>query len=82
MVDRLTDTEIEEAFAQVHGSLRLTAARSKLKAVRRVVAAAERLTDACRSSEFANRRSPADRVTDLVAAVVALRAARKDDHHG
>lgn len=40
MGERLTDTELDEAFAQAHGSLRLTAALSELKEVRPVVAAA------------------------------------------
>lgn len=31
MGDRLTDAELEEAFAQAHGSLRLTAALSELR---------------------------------------------------
>jgi hypothetical protein len=38
---RLTDTELDEAFAQAHGSLRLTAALSELKEVRPLVAAAK-----------------------------------------
>lgn len=37
---RLTDAELDEAFAQAHGSLRLTAALAELKEVRPVVAAA------------------------------------------
>lgn len=40
MGERLTDAELDEAFAQARGSLRLTAALSELKEVRPVVAAA------------------------------------------
>lgn len=74
---RLTDPELDEAFAQAHGSLRLTAALSELKEVRPVVAAAMAFYERWQTADFEDDTKHA-RLT-LFAAIDKVMAKERGD---